>query len=193
LPRNENNFGTTHGLIPEYTIFNNIFCNTLTPKRGDHTNIRGSTRNLLLAIVDDQPPPCISIFFLTKMMNMLTHGTQFVIYGPYIQRIINFKTEMEFRYNGKHGAYQPHIVRAPTIPPPSRPSATAASTSVVAHYSPPVGARAPPDSRHAPLAHLESSRAATHRGKKQSILAKGLKTLISMCHSNDTLICESHQ
>jgi hypothetical protein len=36
---NENNFDTTHGLIPEYTIFNNIFCNTLTPKRGDRTNI----------------------------------------------------------------------------------------------------------------------------------------------------------
>jgi hypothetical protein len=38
-PRNESNYGTTHGLIPEYTIFNNIFCNTLTPKRGDRTNI----------------------------------------------------------------------------------------------------------------------------------------------------------
>jgi hypothetical protein len=49
---NENNFGTTHGLIPEYTIFNNIFYNTLTPKRGDRTNIWGSTRNLLLAILD---------------------------------------------------------------------------------------------------------------------------------------------
>jgi hypothetical protein len=38
--RNEHNFGTTHGLFPEYTIFNNIFRNTLTPKRGDRTNIR---------------------------------------------------------------------------------------------------------------------------------------------------------
>jgi hypothetical protein len=63
LPGNENNFGTTHCLILEYTIFNNIFCNTLTPKRGDRTKIRGSTRNLLLAILDDQPPPCISNFF----------------------------------------------------------------------------------------------------------------------------------
>jgi hypothetical protein len=84
LPRNKNNFGTTHGLIPEYNIFNNIFCNTLTPKRGDHTNIWGSTQNLLLAILDDQPPPCISIFFWTEMMNMLTHGVQYVIYAPYI-------------------------------------------------------------------------------------------------------------
>jgi hypothetical protein len=66
LPRNENNFETTHGLIPEYTIFNNIFCNTLTPKRDDRTNIRGSTWNLLLAILDDQPPPCISVFFWTE-------------------------------------------------------------------------------------------------------------------------------
>jgi hypothetical protein len=30
-------------------------------------------------------------------------------------------------------------------------------------------------------------------GKKQNIFVKGLKTLISMCHSNDALICESHQ
>jgi hypothetical protein len=39
VTRNENKFGTTHGLIPEYTIFNNIFRNTLTPKRSDRTNI----------------------------------------------------------------------------------------------------------------------------------------------------------
>jgi hypothetical protein len=61
--RNENNYGTTHVLLPEYTIFNNIFYNTLTTKRGDRTNIQGSTRNLLLAILDDQPLPCISNFF----------------------------------------------------------------------------------------------------------------------------------
>jgi hypothetical protein len=61
MPGNERNYGTTHGLIPMYTLFN-IFHNTLTPKRGD-TNIRGTTRNLLLAILDDQPPPCISTFF----------------------------------------------------------------------------------------------------------------------------------
>jgi hypothetical protein len=29
---NENIYGKTHGLLPEYAIFNNIFCNTLTPK-----------------------------------------------------------------------------------------------------------------------------------------------------------------
>jgi hypothetical protein len=92
-------------LIPEYAIFNNIFCNTLTSKSGDCTNIRGSTRNLLLAILDDQPPPYIGILFWTEMMNMLTHGAQYVIYAPYIQRIINFKTEMQFGYDGKHGAY----------------------------------------------------------------------------------------
>jgi hypothetical protein len=39
MPENENNYDTTYGLIPEYTIFNNIFHNTLTPKRGDRTNI----------------------------------------------------------------------------------------------------------------------------------------------------------
>jgi hypothetical protein len=63
MPGNKRNYGTTYGLIPEYSIFNNIFLNNLTPKRGDHTNIRGTTRNLLLAILDDQPPPCISTFF----------------------------------------------------------------------------------------------------------------------------------
>jgi hypothetical protein len=63
MPGNESNYGTTHALIPEYTIFNNIFRNTLTPKRGDRTNIRGSTRNLLQAILNDHPPPCFSTFF----------------------------------------------------------------------------------------------------------------------------------
>jgi hypothetical protein len=104
-PRNEHNFGTTHGLLPEYSIFNHIFRNSLTPKRSDCTNIQGSTRNLLLAILDYQPPSCISTFLWTEIMYMLNHGTQYVIYAPYIQRIINYKTEMDFGYDGKHGAY----------------------------------------------------------------------------------------
>jgi hypothetical protein len=60
MPGNERNYGTTHGLLPEYSIFNHIFRNTLTPKRGDHTKVKGSRRNLLLAILDDRPPPCFS-------------------------------------------------------------------------------------------------------------------------------------
>jgi hypothetical protein len=50
---------------------------------------------------------------------------------------------MEFGYDGKHGAYQPHIVRA------SPPVAAVGS----AHGSPaasPTGARVPPTSVHAP-------------------------------------------
>jgi hypothetical protein len=58
-PGNEHNFGTTHGMLPEYYIFNHNFRNTLTPKHGDRTNIRGSTWNLLLAILDNQPPPAV--------------------------------------------------------------------------------------------------------------------------------------
>jgi hypothetical protein len=130
------------------------------------------------------------------MMYMLNHGAQYMIYAPYIQRIVNFKTKMEFGYDGKHGAYQPHIVRAPTIPP-SPPTVAIVGTFAAAHGSSPVaspaGARAPPASGHAPSATPKSSKVVTHRGKKQNILVKGLKTLISMCRSNDALICESHQ
>jgi hypothetical protein len=74
-PRNEHNFSTNHGMLLEYYIFNNIFRNTLTPKRGDRTSIWGSTRNLHLAIFDDQDPPCFSIFFWTELMYVLNHGT----------------------------------------------------------------------------------------------------------------------
>jgi hypothetical protein len=103
-PGNEHNYGKTHGLLLEYAIFNNIFHNTFTPKRGDRTSIHGSTSNVLLAILYNQPPPCISTFLWTEFMFMLNHGTTFVIYAPYIQRIINYKTDMEFGYHGKHGA-----------------------------------------------------------------------------------------
>jgi hypothetical protein len=48
-------------------------------------------------------------------------------------------------------------------------------------------------SRHVPFAAPKSSQAATHWGKKQNIFVKGLKTIISMCRSNDALIHESHQ
>jgi hypothetical protein len=83
-PGNKHNFGTTHGMLPEYYIFNHIFRNTLTLKRGDRTNIRGLTRNLLLAILDNQPLPCINVFFWSELMFMLNHGAQYAIYAPYI-------------------------------------------------------------------------------------------------------------
>jgi hypothetical protein len=192
-PGNENFYGKTHGLLPEYAIFNNIFCNTLTPKRGDRTSIRGSIRTLLLAILDNKPPPSINIFLWIEFMFMVQHGTTYVIYAPYIQRIINYKTDMEFVYDVKHGSYQPHIIQNPMDPPPPLVAATA-GTSAVAPASPPVHAPSPPPaSMPPPSAALESSHATTRRGKKQNILIKGLKTLISMCRSNNALIRKSHQ
>jgi hypothetical protein len=116
---------------------------------------------------------------------VLNHGTQYAIYAPYIQRIINYKMNMEFDYDGKHRAYQPHVIRDPAVPPPPPAAAAAMGPSDAAPTSPPACA---PSS-----AALESSRAATRRGKKQNILIKGFKTLISMCRSNDALIRESHQ
>jgi hypothetical protein len=99
---------------------------------------------------------------------------------------------MEFGYDGKHGSYQPHIVPGLVVPPLA-PAAVAASTSAVAPASPARAPSPPAVSTHAPSATPESSRAAPRRGNKQNILFKGLKTLISMCRSNDALICESHQ
>jgi hypothetical protein len=46
-------------------------------------------------------------------MLILNHGTMYAIYALFIQRIINYKTDMEFGYDGKHGAYQPHVIRGP--------------------------------------------------------------------------------
>jgi hypothetical protein len=77
--------------------------------------------------------------------------------------------------------------------PPPPPAAAVVRTSSAALASPPTHAPPPPVSRPTPLAAPKSSRAATRRDKKQNILVKGLKTLISMCRSNDALICESHQ
>jgi hypothetical protein len=99
---------------------------------------------------------------------------------------------MEFGYDGKHGAYQPHVVRGPVVAPPP-PAATAPGTSAASPASPARAPSPPAASRPAPSATPESSRAATHRGKKKNILVKGLRTLISMCRSNNTLIRESHQ
>jgi hypothetical protein len=66
---------------------------------------------------------------------------------------------MEFGYDGKHGAYQPHIIRGPTSPPPP-PTADLAGASAAAPASP----------TRAPSVAPELSRAAACRGKKQNIL-----------------------
>jgi hypothetical protein len=184
-PRNKHYFSTNHGMLPEYYNFNNIFRNTLTLKRGGRTSIWGSIRNLLLAILDDHAPPCFNIFFWTELMHVLNHGTQYAIYVPYIHRIINYKTNMEFGYDGKHGAYQPHLVWASAVPPP--PPTVGASTGPSA-----IAPASPPADQPTPSTALESSHATTRRGKKQNIVVQGLKTLISMCRSNNALIHESH-
>jgi hypothetical protein len=78
--------------------------------------------------------------------------------------------------------------------PPPPPTTTVVGTSAAAPTSPPAHAPSPPPaSRPAPSAAPKSSRAITCHGKKQNILVKGLKALISMCRSNDALIRKSHQ
>jgi hypothetical protein len=171
---NESNYDTIHDLMLEFIIFNKIFHGTLTPKRGDWSHINGSTRVLLLAIPDGRPLPCISVFFWIEMLYMLKHGSSYVIYALYIQKIINSKTDMELQYDGDHGPYQPQLVRTPHTSPPAGASSA--------------GAHVPPTSGHAPSSAPESSRASTRRAKKQNILLNGLKTLISRCRSNDALI-----
>jgi hypothetical protein len=121
--------------------------------------------------------------FLVKLMFALNHGPMYAIYAPFIQRIINYKTDMEFSYDGKHGAYQPHVVRGLAAPPPP-PTVDPASASATTPASPPT---------RAPSAAPKSSRIAARRGKKPNVLIRGLKTLIFMCRSNDALIRGSHQ
>jgi hypothetical protein len=75
----------------------------------------------------------------------------------------------------------PHVATAGT-------SAATPASSLAHAPSPP-----PATSRQAPSAAPELSHAATRRVKKQNILVKGLKTLISIYRSNDALIRESHQ
>jgi hypothetical protein len=68
-------------------------------------------------------------------MFALNHGTMYAIYAPFIQRIINYKTDMEFGYDGKYGAYQPHIIRGPAAPPPP-PTTDPVGASAAAPASP---------------------------------------------------------
>jgi hypothetical protein len=107
---NESNYWSIHNLLPEFSIFNKIFHGTLMPKRGHRSSINGSTWVLLLAILDNRHPPFFSVFFWTKIFYMLKHGSSYVIYAPYIQKIVNSKMDMEFQYDGDHGAYMPQLV-----------------------------------------------------------------------------------
>jgi hypothetical protein len=77
-------------------------------------------------------------------------------------------------------------------PPPPHHAAAGTSTAAPASHLARAPSPPPAASRPAPLAAPESSHVASHYGKKQNILVKGLKTLISMCRSNVALICESH-
>jgi hypothetical protein len=67
---------------------------------------------------------------------------------------------MEFGYDGKHGAYQPQVIRGHAAPPPP-PAADPMGPSAAAPTSP---------LAHAPSVAPESSRAAARRGKKQNVL-----------------------
>jgi hypothetical protein len=43
---------------------------------------------------------------------------------------------MEFGYDGKHGAYQPHVVRGPTVLPPPPTAAAGTGPSATTPASP---------------------------------------------------------
>jgi hypothetical protein len=98
-------------------IMNRIFWETLTPKRGDRTKIHGTVKLLLLAMDFDHPPFSVFHFFWTELRYMLHHGSNPVIYAPYIQRMINAVTGMEFGYDTVHAPYCPQPPKEPEFPP----------------------------------------------------------------------------
>jgi len=156
-------YGTVHGLRPVYKIFNYLFRETLTPKKGDRSSLNGTSRNILLALSGDEP---ISIghFMWTELSFMLRHGSSYVIYAPYIQRIIKVKTRMDFQYDGIHSAYTPQAVRPP--PPPAR------APSVSRGRSPPP----------------ESSQSASRRRRHDNLLKRGLRAIFASCRRHDDIL-----
>jgi hypothetical protein len=93
------------------------------------------------------------------MLYMLKHASSYMIYASYIQKIIKYKTDMEFEYDGDHSVYSPQLVRTPHTSPSAASTLAAAATASTPAHDHPV-------TWHVPVYVPESSRAASHRGKK---------------------------
>jgi hypothetical protein len=165
---------TTHGLRPYMETMNKIFRETLTPKRGDRTKIHGTVKLLLLAMDFDHPSFSVFHFFWTEMRYMLHHGSNPVIYAPYIQRMINAMTGMEFGYDTVHAPYCPQPPKELEFPPESE--------------SPPSAHSPPQPTPDMPSTSAMPSTSRARPRKKGNAFVHGLKALFRVCRNTNDVI-----
>jgi hypothetical protein len=165
---------TTHGLRPYMEIMNRIFRETLTPKRGDRTKIHGTVKNLLLAMDFDHPPFSVFHFFWTELRYMLHHGSNPVIYAPYIQRMINAVTGMEFGYDAVHAPYCPQPPKEQEFPPEGE--------------SPPSAHSPPQPTMDMPSTSAMPSSSRTRPRRKGNAFISGLKALFKVCRNTNDVV-----
>jgi hypothetical protein len=167
----------THGMRPYTKILNRLFRETLTPKRGDRSKIHGSTRVLLCAMNFERPRFNVFGFFWNELMFMLHHGKHSVVYAPYIQKMINVVTGMEFGYDEIHAPY------TPKLPTPPSSAAQSPSTSTESPAS-----QASPPAQDIPVTSDMPSSSRARPRKKGNALVRGLKAIFSMCSNTNDVV-----
>jgi hypothetical protein len=153
---------------------NKIFRETLTPKRGDRTKIHGTVKLLLLAMDFDHMSFSVFHFFWMEMRYMLHHGCNPVIYAPYIQRMINAVTGMEFGYDTVHAPYCPQPPKELEFPPESE--------------SPPSAHSPPQPTPVMPSTSAMPSTSRAHPRKKGNAFVHGLKALFRVCGNTNDVV-----
>jgi hypothetical protein len=96
--------GTTSDLLPFYAYLNRLFQRTMTPRKGDSSNISSYNRNLLLVVA---PHPhgfdfCVFDFIWEEIKAISERPLKSCGYAPYLMHMIERVTGRTFGCDNEH-------------------------------------------------------------------------------------------
>ena len=118
MPGEMNKAGSTKGLTFFAATMNKIFRQTLAPKLGDATFVRGYERDLLLCMVKGEEFLASDYIFQT-MKNASANHTRSLPYAPYIMVTIERMIPQTVRTEVEHNAFRPALEKPTPQPAPA--------------------------------------------------------------------------
>jgi len=106
----------TSGLKDEFHLINNLFRATISPKVGDATILRHNAKNLLMRMIPDGEPFCISGFIWNELKVAVDDLRKNLPYAPYLMYMIEKVTKITFPKEVRHQPLQPKKKKMPFIP-----------------------------------------------------------------------------
>jgi hypothetical protein len=176
-------FWKTTNVKPTFRYMNSLIRQTVLPKGGNEMNILSHNQTLLLSLADGTEFSTFDMIW-SEIVAASSNTTKSCLHAPYLMKMIEVVTKLNFKKESKHQAYIP--LRIDPRDPYKRTKRSRGSTSA-APQSP-----SPPRQVHPPRSRSSRGGSSSRSGRDSlaSLVKRGFRTLFHMCRTTQQDVVE---